>query len=56
MRDIVNGSGEIKLAGICLYFVICSCYPVTDCLDELGLTRQSWLENVFEVEDEVVFV
>ena len=27
-----------------------------DCLDELGLTRQPWLETVLEVEYDVVFV
>ena len=40
MRDFVKGFGEIQMDGIYLCLVIYSCYPVMDCLDELGLTRQ----------------
>ena len=40
MRDFVKGFGEIKQDGIYLCLVIYSRYPVMDCLDELGLTRQ----------------
>ena len=42
MRDFVKSFGEIKQDGIylCLKIVIYSCYPIMDCLDELGLTRQ----------------
>ena len=55
MRNFVKGFGEIKQDGIYLCLVIYSCYPVMDCLDELGLTREPWLETVLEVEYDVVF-
>ena len=41
MGDFVKGFGEMKQEDIYFCFVIYSCYPVMDCLDELGLTRQS---------------
>ena len=40
MRDFVKGFDEIKQDVIYLCLVIYSCYPVMDCLDELGFTRQ----------------
>ena len=40
MRDFVKGFREIKQDGIYPCLVIYSCYPVIECLDELGLTRQ----------------
>ena len=56
MRNFVKGFGEIMQDGIYLWLVIHSCYPVMECLDELGLTRQPWLETMLKVEEEVVFV
>ena len=56
MTDFVKVFNEIKQDGIYMCLVICSCYPVMDCLDELGLTRQPWLETVLEVEYDGVFV
>ncbi len=53
-RQILIRGG--KQDGIYLSLVIYSCYPVMDCLDELGLTRQPILETVLEVEYDVVFV
>ena len=40
MRDFVKGFGEVKQDGIYMFLCIYSCYPVMNCLDELGLTRQ----------------
>jgi len=45
--------GEMKQDGIYLFLVIYSCYPVMDCLDELGLRRQPCVETVLEVDDGV---
>ena len=56
MRYSVKCFGEIKQDDIYLCSVIYSCYPVMDCLNELGLTRQPWLETVLKVEEDVVFV
>ena len=41
IKSVVRfGFGEIKPDGIYLCLVIYSCYPIMDCFDELGLTRQ----------------
>ena len=56
MRDFVKFFGKIKLDSIYLFLVANSCYPVMDCLNELELTIQPWLETILEVEEDVVFV
>ena len=38
MKDFVKGFGEIKQDGIYQCLVFYNCYPIMDCLDELGLT------------------
>ena len=45
MGDFVKGFSEIKQDGIYLCLVIYSCYPVMDCLDELGLNKTALTGN-----------
>ena len=39
-----------------LGFVVHSSHPIVDCLNELGFTRQSRLESLLEVENDVMLV
>ena len=55
MRDFVEGFGKVKQDCINLSLVVHSSHPV-DCLNELRFTRQSRLESVLEVENDVMLV
>ena len=56
MRDFVEGFGKVKQDCINLGLVVHCSHPVVDCLNELRFTRQSRLESMLEVENDVMFV
>ena len=45
MRDFVKGFGEIKQDGIYMHFVVYSCYPVMDCINELEFTSRAGVNS-----------
>ena len=55
MRHFVKGFGKVKQACVNLGLVHSS-HPVMDCLSVLRFTRQSRLESVLEVENDVMLV
>ena len=54
MRHFVEGFSKVKQDCVNLGLVVHSSHPVVDCLNELRFTRQSRLESVLEVENDVV--
>ena len=56
MRNFVEGLGKVKQDCVNLGIVVHSSHPVVDCLNELGFTRQSRLEFMLEVENDVMLV
>ena len=50
----MEGFGKVKQNCINLCLVVHSSHPVVDCLNELRFTRQSQLESVLEVENDVI--
>ena len=56
MRHFVEGFGKVKQDCIHLGVFVHSSHPVVDCLNELRFTRQSRLESVLEVENDVMLV
>ena len=53
MRHFVEGFGKVKQDCVNLGLVV---HPVVDCLNESRFTRQSRLESVLEVENDVMLV
>ena len=56
MRHFVEGFGKVKQDCVNLGLVVHISHPVVDCLNELRFTRQSRLESVLEVENDVMLV
>ena len=56
MRHFVERFGKVKQNCVNLGLVVHSSHPVMDCVNELRFTRQSRLESVLEVENDVVLV
>ena len=56
MRQFVEGFGKVKQDCVNLGLVVNSSHPVEHCLNELRFTRQSRLESVLEVENDVMLV
>ena len=56
MRHFVEGFGKVKQDCVNLGLVVHSSHPVVDCLNELRFTRQSRLESMLEVENDVMLV
>ena len=56
MKDFVEGFSKVKQDCANLGLAVHSSRPVVDYLNELGFTRQSRLESVLEVENDVMLV
>ena len=56
MGNFVECFSKIKQYYMYLCFLVHGSCPVMDCLNKLRFTRQSRLEPMVELEDDVVFV